>query len=1021
MNIAEAAIRFKTVTLFITLLLIGGGLVSYDKLGRLEDPAFTIKDARIITYYPGATPKEVEQEVTEKLETAIQELAQLKRIKSESKPGLSIITATIKDKYDKNGLPQVWDELRRKVEQAQSQLPPGVLPSIVFDDFGDVFGVLIAIKGQGYSYHELKDYADFLKKKLLQVKDVAKIITWGEQQQQIFVEISRARMSHLGISQDQIYQALKSQNLVVPSGAVKVGKDYIQIRPSGGLDSVKEIGSLVLRGKGTARLLYLKDIATITRGYITPPTKHMRYNGEQAIVLGVSTITGGNVVKMGNAMAERLKELQTETPLGMELEYIYYQGSIVAESVNGFIINLIEAIVIVIVVLMIFMGLRSGLLIGTVLLLTVCATILLMNIYSINLQRISLGALIIALGMLVDNAIVVTEGMQVRIERGMDKIKAASEVVRQTMWPLLGATVIAIMAFAAIGLSQDSTGEYLRTLFQVILISLGLSWVIAITVTPLFCYLLLKPKNMAAKESSDPYQGWLFQLYKGLLTLCLRFRWITVSSVVGMLALAMYGFTLLEDSFFPDSTSKQFMIHYWLPQGTDIRTTSREMKTAEDYIRKQKGVTSVSAFVGEGAPRYMLVYSPETSNSAYGLLLVDVDDYRKINGLIAKLKSHFKNNYLNVNPKFEKIRLGPGGGFSLEARFSGAKANVLRELSDKTKSLLFSDGGAYSIRDDWRERVSVIRPQFATAQARRAGVTRTDVANALQTSFSGLQIGLYREQDDLIPIISRPPENERVSVDNIYNVQIWSPIAQGTLPLRQVIRDFSSGWEDSIIHRRNKIQTITSQAEPIVGNTSVLLARVKPLIEAIPLPIGYNLEWGGEFENSKDAQAGLAANMPPTLILMIMITVILFNGLRQPLIIWLTVPLAIIGVTVGLLITRESFGFMALLGFLSLVGMLIKNAIVLIDEIEIQIHSGKPPYEAVVFAAVSRMRPVSMAAITTILGMLPLLADVFFFAMAVTIMSGLAFATLLTLIIVPVFYVIFFNIKYQPASLSLGV
>jgi len=514
MNIAEVAIRGKTVTLVITVLLIIGGAFCYEKLGRLEDPAFTIKDAQIITYYPGATPTEVQEEVTEKLETAIQELGQLKRIVSESKPGLSIITATIKDKYDKHTLPQVWDELRRKVNDTQDQLPPGALSSIVFDDYGDVYGVLLAISGKGFSYKELYDYADFIKRELLQVQDVAKVVTWGNQQEQVFVEISRSKMTHMGISLKEIYRTLAKQNLVVPSGAVKVDTDYIRIHPTGELDSVTEIGNLLIRGDDPNKLIYLRDLATIYRAYITPPTQHLRIDGKPAIALAISTVEGGNVVTMGKGIGKRLKELAAQTPLGIEMAPIYVQGDIVAKSVNSFVINLLEAIVIVIVVLMIFMGLRSGLLIGGVLLLTVCSTIVVMYIYEIELQRISLGALIIALGMLVDNAIVVTEGMLIRIQKGMDRIEAANRVVAQTMWPLFGATVVAVLAFAAIGLSQDSTGEYLRSLFQVMLISLGMSWLIAITVTPLLCVMFLKKGS--AGEQADPYCGFI-----GISYLCL--------------------------------------------------------------------------------------------------------------------------------------------------------------------------------------------------------------------------------------------------------------------------------------------------------------------------------------------------------------------------------------------------------------------------------------------------------------------------------------------------------------------
>jgi len=1017
MNIAEYAIKKRTITLVMTFFILVGGFYLYDELGRLEDPEFTIKEALVVTLYPGATPKEVEEEVTEVIETKIQELSQLDTIESISKAGISIITVTIKDKFDKKTLPQVWDELRRKVGDGQSQLPPGVRKSLVYDDYGDVYGVLIAITGKGYSYKELKDHGDFLKRELLLVPDVAKVIAWGEQQEQIFVEISRSRMSQLGISLDLIYATLARQNLVVPAGSVRVGDAYIRIQPTGEIVSVREISNLLIRGATSDKLIYLKDIAKVSRGYIDPPQKHMRFNGQNAIALGISSVSGGNVVTMGNAIKKRLKVLEAQTPLGMELHYVYFQAENVSKSINSFILNLLEAIAIVIAVLMVFMGVRSGLLIGMVLLLTVCSTVIFMHIYGINLQRISLGALIIALGMLVDNAIVVTEGMLVRIESGMERIKAAREVVSQTMWPLFGATVVAILAFAAIGLSQDSTGEYTRSLFQVMLISLGMSWLIAITITPLFCAMFIKVKKNAVAE--DPYKGIIFFIYKKFLKLCIRFRWVTIALVLVMMGFSLYAFTLLEDSFFPDSTNQQFFVHYWLPEGTDIRKTSSDLKEIESYIKNQEGVKFVSTFVGEGAPRFILVYGPEKSYNSYGLVIVTVTEYNKIDGLMKNIRSHINKNYLDANPKLEKIRLGPGGGYAIEARFSGKDHTILRQLSNQAKAILYDDKGSVGVRDDWRERVKIIRPQYSEVLARRAGISRENLSEALETTFTGTQVGIFREKDELIPIISRATESERVGVDNIYDIQIWSHTANKVVPIQQVVTAFKTEWEDPIIQRRNKKLTITTQSDPKEGNASVVFERVKSKIENIPLPLGYEFEWGGEYEDAKDAQAGLAANLPITLILMILVTITLFNAIRQPLIIWLTVPLAVIGVSVGLLLTGESFGFMALLGFLSLIGMLIKNAIVLIDEIDIQIRQGKEKFIGILDASVSRMRPVTMAAITTILGMTPLLGDVFFKAMAVTIMAGLAFATILTLIIVPVFYAVFFRVPYPSKGSNL--
>jgi multidrug efflux pump subunit AcrB len=1009
MNIAEYAIQKKTITLVLTVLLLGGGLFSYERLGRFEDPEFTIKESLILTYYPGALPLEVEEEVTDVIETAVQQMPQLKKVTSLSRAGQSIIIVEMKDKYDKHTLPQVWDELRRKVRDVQSSLPPGVQPSIVKDDFGDVYGIFFAVTGDGYSYQEIKDYVDFLKRELLLVPGVAKIDIWGAQQEAIFVEISRARLSQLGISLESISNTLEQQNLVTYAGRVKVGSEYVLIHPTGEIDSVQEIGELLINDKDSDKLIYLKDVATIKRDYLNPPGTLLRFNGTPGLAIGISSVSGGNVVTLGKAVKAKLKALEAQSPLGMNFGIISYQSDTVEKEVNGFVNSFLSALAIVIFVLLIFMGLRSGLLIGGILVLTVCGTVIIMDIYDIDLHRISLGALIIALGMLVDNAIVVTEGILVRIQTGMDRLKAAKEVVKQTMWPLLGATVVAILAFAAIGLSQNAAGEFTRALFQVILISLLMSWILAITVTPLFCVYFLKSDTQHVGQ--DPYRGILYQIYKVFLRISIRLRWLTITLMLGLLFLAIYGFGLLEDSFFPGSTRPQFMINYWRTEGTDIRATNEDLKQIEKHLMGVEGIESVTTFVGAGALRFMLVYQPEKDYSSYGQLLVTVDDYRRIDSMIPEVRQYLENNFPDAEPKIKKFRLGPGAGAMIKARFSGPDPVVLRQLSEQAQAIMREDGGAIEIRDDWRQRVKVLRPQFAEAQARLVGISRYDVSHTLEAAFTGTQVGIYRENNKLLPIISRPPEEERMDVGNIEDIQIWSSGAKQSIPLRQVVSGFTTEWQDAIIHRYNRKRTITPQCDPKVGNASVVFERIRPKIEAIELPLGYELEWGGEYEDSRDAQTALAAGLPISFLLMVLIVIFLFNALRQPLIIWLCVPLAIIGVAPGLLLTGESFGFMALLGFLSLSGMLIKNAVVLIDQIDLEIKEGKPEYDAILDSSVSRLRPVTMAAITTVLGMVPLFFDAFFKGMAVTIMFGLTFATVLTLIVVPVLYAIFFRVK----------
>ncbi len=1012
MDLARYSIERKINTWVIVLICVVGGLISFQGLGRLEDPDFTIKVAVVFTPYPGASAKEVELEVSDRIETAIQQMPQLWYVESKSKPGMSEVTVKILKNYSSSQLPQIWDELRRKVGDVQSQLPPGAGQSIVNDDFGDVFGILIAVTGEGYSYREIYEHVKTLRKQLLLVKGVSKIEIAGKQQEQIFVEIAREKLAQQGISPARIYETLRRQNMVARAGTIRVGEEAIRIQPSGSIDSVREIGNLLI-GVGTAnQLIRLSDVATVKRGYEEVPAQLIRYNGKPALTVGLSFVSGVNVVKIGQAIDKKLEELQEITPVGIELHAIYEQPSIVDASIRNFVVNLLAAVAIVVVVLLIFMGLRAGSLIGAILFLTVLGTLVFMRALGIDMERISLGAMIIAMGMLVDNAIVVTEGIMVRVQQGRDPTEASSEVVTQNKRPLLGATIVGILAFAPIGLSPDSTGEYTQSLLYVVGISLLLSWVLAVTVTPLFCYYLFTPDKMQKSDGkADPYGHAIFRAYGGFLEFCMKHRWATVGALVGMLGLALFGFGFVKQSFFPDSTTPIFYVDYWRPQGTDIRNTGVDAKTIEQHLAKMKGVQEVTTVIGRGATRFMLVYAPEQPNSSYAQFIVRVDDYTKIPDYQNQILAYLRRNFPDSEPVLKNVRLGPGRDFKIETRFSGPDPKVLRRLSAEAQGIYVEDGGLTGIRDDWRQRVKMIRPLYSESKARSAGISRKALADALQVAFSGLQVGVYREADELVPIIARSPDRERLDARSIANIQIWSPVLGGTIPISQVTNGVRVRNEDTLIRRRDRLRTFTVSANPKTESASDVLKRIKPKIEAITLPPGYKFAWGGEFEDSKMAQEALFGIMPLGFLAMILVVIWLFGKPKQPLIIWLCVPLAIIGVTAGLLATGQAFGFMALLGMLSLSGMLIKNAIVLIDQIDRNISKGKRPYQSIIDAGLSRLRPVSMAAITTILGMIPLLTDAFFVSMAVTIMAGLAFATVLTMIVVPVLYAIFFDVR----------
>jgi len=1014
-KITEFALDNRVVTIVLTAALLLGGLKAFQGMSRLEDPEFTIKDALVITPYPGASATEVEEEVSDTIELAVQQLAQLDEIESKSDRGLSTLTVSIQDKYDKDTLPQVWDELRRKVGDAQRFLPPGAGPSLIVDDFGDVFGVFIVVYGDEYSYAELKDVVDMLRRQLLLVEDVAKINTFGERREAVYIEVNRDLMSQLGVSSESIIRELRERNIVVDAGRVQVGTEFITMSPTGLFKDAHEFEELLIRGDGNTQFR-LGDVADIHRRYVEPQDHLIRYDGKSAIGLGISTISGGNVVNMGVALQKRLQELAPRIPLGVELGVVSLQSEAVEIAIAGFVTTLFQAVAIVISVLLLFMGLRSSLVIGFVLVLTIMGSFIFLAPMGVALERISLGALIISLGMLVDNAIVIIDGMLNKLEKGVEPVRAANEVVAQSAMPLLGATVIAILAFAAIGTSQDASGEISRSLFQVVMVSLLLSWVTAVTITPLLGVLILKVPDSVEGETFD---SGFYAKYKAFLSTCIRRRWLTVGSVVGLLILSGWGFGFVDRSFFPPSTRPQFMVDVWLPQGSHIDETTRAVAQIEEHVLQYEGVTHVTSVVGRGALRFLLPYSPEKANTAYAQLLVDVDPENSsaiMEKVMPMLDAYLDNAHPDLLGYSAPFEIGPGSSGKIQARFQGPDADILRSLARQAAAIMHSDPNAKGIRTDWRQRVKLLRPVMSVDQANLAGIQRSDVARVLKRGFQGETVGVFRDGDLLLPIIMRAVEEQRTEVASIEDLQIWSWPAQRMIPMSQVVSGLENTTEDEIIFRRDRKRTITLFADPITGSASALFARLRPQIEALELPRGYELEWGGEYEDSNSAQESLTAPLPIFISIMILITVVLFNSLRLPLIIWLCVPLALIGVTWGLLGMGQPFGFMALLGFLSLMGMLIKNAIVLIDEINVQRGLGVEPFTAIIDSGASRLRPVSMAASTTALGMIPLVFDAFFDSMAITIIAGLLFATLLTMVVLPVLYAIVFRVSDSPTT-----
>ena len=1038
MSLTAHALDRKKLTLFFTLLLFVGGIFSYFNLGRLEDPNFTVKTGVLMTVYPGASPEEVEQEVTNVLEKALQEMPQLDNIYSLSRAGMSIIKVDMKQTYWGDTLPQVWDEMRKKIRDVRGQLPASALAPEIMDDFSFVYGFVLAITGDGYSYEELEDYADILKKDLGLLREVSRSELWGVQPKVIYVDISEAQISGLGVTEEAVLATLASQNFVVNAGHVNTANSRLRIEVKGEFDSYKDISDVMIRrslldtGANVARdilpdnaplrktdteLVRLGDIATIKLGYLEPAMTKMRFNGKPALAISLANDVASNIIDTGESLDRKIDELVAQFPAGIEVTKFQWQSDLVKESIDAFVINLGEAVLIVLVVLTVAMGWRMGVVIGSGLILTILGTFIVMDMLSIELHRVSLGALVVALGMMVDNSIVVADGMAVRLGLGMKPRKAAEESASIPSMPLLGATIVACMAFYPVFSATTDAGEYARSLFIVVGVSLMLSWLISVTITPLQCISVLRAPE---GESNDPYGGKFFTSFRNVLIKLIKYRGMTVISLTVLLGLSAWGFTNVPQQFFPDSTRAQFVIDYWAPEGTPIENVSEDLKSIEAKLLEDERAADIGTFIGAGGPRFYLPVDPEFMYQSYAQIVVNTPSFAEVNPLTEEIEPWLKENYPNVMTRVRKYTVGPGDTWPFELRITGpaeADLETLRALGQEVTDILYANPNVKHIRTDMRQRVQKVEIEYAQDRARWAAVTRANIASATARAFDGVPIGVYREGEDTFPIIARNISEERAAAAGSLDVlQVKPPLSLKSLPISEVAESIELKWEDPIIPRWNRKRQIAVQAQPDGITYQALRAQVIDQINAIELPAGYEFAWDGEYKSTRDAQLSLVPGMIPTAVIILVIIVALFNAYRPPVIMFLAIPFALIGITAMFLPLQTPFGFMALLGAMSLVGMMIKNSIVLLDEINLNIEKGLPQYEAVVMAAISRLRPVILAALTTVLGVLPLLQDAFWESMALTIMSGLTAGTAITMLLVPVLYILLYRVK-TPAKL----
>lgn len=1012
MNITEWAIRNKTTVMIFSLFIVLGGISAYFNMGKLKNPTFTIQTAVVITPYPGASAEEVELQVTEVIEKATQKLGSLKHVRSMSRPNVSTVFVDIQDSYPPDAMPQIWNNLRERIHNAQGLLPKGAGPSQVIDHFGETYGVFLALSGAGFSYEELRRYAEYMQKRLKGCDDVSEIKLFGIQPQQIVVELSRSRMATLGIHPDDIINSLHAQNLLTYSGSLNAQQQKVSLIPTGNFKTVEDIRNLVVSGTDGRQQVFLGDIALIERRYQDPPQVLFRHNGKPAIGIGISTVTHGNAVRMGNAVEKKLAVMTAHMPAGLTLDIVNYQSRDVMNSIKDFITSLLEAILIVFGVLLVSLGLRSALVIANGLIVNICGTFLVMYWLGIDLQVVSISSLILVLGMLVDDSVVVTDNVMVRLRDGnlaMDN--ACVDAAKATGWPQIVATAVACASFLPIDLAQSSTGEFMKTLFDVVAIALAISWLQAMTIVPALSAKILKARKQ--KKPKVPYQNHFYRVYRFLLNNALRFRWLTVLSTAGLLFLAVWGSGFLKQVFMQPADRAQYQINYWLPEGTRIERTSADLLNLGKEIRSWPEVKSITTTVGSGPLRFLLTFTPQQQHDCYGMIIVNTHSPDDVNELVERTQAHIAAHYPDADPFVAPFNESGGPDYQVEARFSGDDPGVLRALSEKTKEIMADHPEAKNIKDNWRNRIPAWTPEFSQIDAQRQGISRPNFSDALLRLTGGIPIGRFREGDRLIPILVKAPKAERTLTPDLDNVPVWGNGSESR-PLASLITNHEVQMHEANIRHYDRIRTISVKCNPNASFTAVKLRNeLAPKIEAIPLAPGYTLSWGGMYEFANESNQSVYAQVPLAMALMLVFVVLLFNGVRQTLIIILTLPLSIVGITAGLLFTNKGFGFLAMLGMLSLIGMMIRNKVILIREIDQWIAKGTDRYEAVVQASLTRVRPVLITACTTTMGMIPLVNDNLFGSMAVTIMGGLMFATILTLVFIPTLYVIFFRI---PAS-----
>lgn len=1021
---------------FLVVCLLIGGVLAITNMGKLEDPEIVVKQALVVTTYPGASAHQVELEVTDLLEKSIRTMKNIEFVESRSMNDLSMITIGLSTLVPNNDVDNQWSILRRKVNDIQAQLPEGASIPIVKDDFGDVMGMFYAMTSDGYSDREMGDYAQLIKRELLAVEGVSRVDIYGEGKECIYIEMYEDKIANIGISPAEVLSTLSGQNKTVYSGYYDAGDMSLRVTVNDKYRNAEDIGELLLQGHQGDQFR-LKDIAKVYTGYESPVRNEMKYDNQKALGISISALSETDITQVGKRVEARISELtDSRIPVGMELHKVFFQPERVSDSLNSFMLNLVESVVIVILLLIFFMGFKSGMIIGFNLVIIVLGSLLILNLTGGTLQRVSLGSFILAMGMLVDNAIVVLDGILIDLQRGKPRKEALTSIGKKTAMPLLGATLIAILAFFPIYLSPDTAGHYVRDLFIVLAVSLLLSWVLALVYVPIQADRILKIKK--DKVGKDPYDN---KLYKGLrlvLTWTLKHRTVTIGAAVVLLLIAIGCYRFLPQGFFPDMNYDQLYIEYKLPEGHTSERVSNDLELITDYLLSREEITHVTTSVGGTPARYNLVRSMADPSLSYGELIVDYTSPKELVATMGEIQEFLTENYPDAFIRLKRYNL-MYKKHPIEVQFNGPDPAVLRNLTSEALEIMENSNAIHLTQNNWEAQTPVLMVNYNQPIARNVGLSRQDVALSLLSATGGIPASAYYDGSHRQTIYLKSVDSKGNAIESLDNAQIFSmlpslgflnkDLMQGlitgvyseedileealrTIPLSQVTDGISLGWEDPLVIRYDGQRAMRAQGSPVQGvGTEDARQTIAEQIEAIELPHGYTMHWEGEIKASEQSSKYLFKYFPLAIILIIAILIMLFKDYRKPLIIICCIPLLLIGVIFGMLASGKTFGFVAIVGVLGLVGMIIKNGIVLMDEIELQLSDSVDPVEALLSSSSGRFRPVMMASLTTILGMIPLLGDDLFGPLAVTIMGGLLIGTLITLIVIPLFYSLFFKIK----------